>query len=214
VTWPGLGAGAGDGGRGGVLGGATGDHVDELRGRRLVSGVCAGERGALHRLRGHGHRQTLPAADGGQVLVELPCRVLWVHDLGDGAPALGRALLEQPDRVVIGGDRAVVQAGLLHRGGDGDDPAAGRDVHLLAGLHDDGGVGDLVGGVAGHLAGLRSGKSGVGLPAGGGGQLGGGGGFGERGREGGKHQPAAAQDAARHGPGSEDSAGGHGVGSV
>src|SRR6185369_8034782 len=84
-----------------------------------------------------------------------------VHDLVGGAPAAGAgALLEQAQRVVVVvGTQVteVVQVGLLQRGGHGDLVGTRGQVHLLGGVHDRLGVGQLVmvGGGGGLVGGDR-----------------------------------------------------------
>ena len=85
-----------------------------------------------------------------------------VGDLRRGAPALGRALLEQPQRVPVA-VVDVVQGGLLHRGGERDEPGPRRGAHA-AGHPDDGRrvlpllVAQIGGGGPGPAAGQRAGR--------------------------------------------------------
>ena len=64
-------------------------------------GIGLGVTGTLHRLRNVVYDAVLPVGDGDQCLVELARRIPRVHDLLHRSPALGRSLLEEPDRIPI-----------------------------------------------------------------------------------------------------------------
>src|SRR6185369_2885770 len=95
-----------------------------------------------------GQRHAVPAGELHQAAQERRGGVVRVHDLVRGAPATGAgALLEQAQRVVVvvGTQVAqVVQVGLLQRRGHGDLVGTRGQVHLLGGVHDRLGVGQLV----------------------------------------------------------------------
>ena len=118
-------------------------RCDDLVCELLVLRVCVRCTGMLDGLGGVVEAHLLPTVDGHQVLVELRGCVGGVHDLLRGAPALGRALLEQAQAVAV----AVVEIAeprFLDRRSDRDDPTLCRDVHLFADRDDDGGVGRLL----------------------------------------------------------------------
>ena len=115
----------------------VGQLLHQLGGQALPLRVGVRERRALHGLRGHRDRQRLPARHLQQPLDEDLRGVDRVGDLGRRAPALGRPLLEQPQRVPVA-VVDVVERGLLHRGGQRDQPGPRRGAHV-AGDADDGG---------------------------------------------------------------------------
>jgi hypothetical protein len=74
---------------------------NELHGWLHPHLVPVGKRRPLHRLGGGGRRNRLPSRYGGQPLQELQGGVHRIHDLLGRAPALGRSLLKQPQRIPI-----------------------------------------------------------------------------------------------------------------
>src|SRR5690606_7485310 len=108
-------------------GGVPGERGSPGPRHRLVLGVGVGEGRALHRLRGHRDLHVLEPVDLDESVVEGVGRVDRVHDLFLAAPTLGRALLEEAERVTV----AVVdvaQRGLLHGRRDRDRRCAGRQA--------------------------------------------------------------------------------------
>src|SRR5215470_158334 len=107
-------------GAGGV-GAAAVEAVDDVAGDLFPLGVVVGVGGDLDGLGGVGQRQLVPVVYVDQALVEGGGGVLGVLQLLRGAPAGGRALLEQAHRVVVVGVAEVadvLQLRLLHGGGD------------------------------------------------------------------------------------------------
>ena len=101
-------------------------------------------RALLHGLRGDGELLALPAGHLDQRVEELAGRVPRVEDLPGAAPALGRPLLEQPDRVAVA-VLDVDELRLLQRGGQRDGDRPRRQLAACRDRADGGRVGRLLG---------------------------------------------------------------------